>query len=284
MGESVPANRRRGAKAPSTKLPPLQPVPAARPVAGYVGGKKQLATELARRIEATPHTLYGEVFAGMAGVFFKRQLAPKAEALNDINRDVAGLFRILQHHYQPLMDFLRWQVASREEFSRLMEMNPDQLTDIQRAARFLFLQRMAFGGKVVGRSYGIDTRGPAGFDVGKLGVLLAAAHERLRGVYIECLPWDAFLDRWDRPGALFYLDPPYWGSEHYYGRTLFPRSEFERLATRLKTLKGRFILSVNDVPQLREMLSGFKIETARVTYTTGSNQQKHKNGELIVSG
>src|SRR5690554_2699583 len=86
----------------------LCPVPAAKPVAGYVGGKKQLAKTLAGRIEATPHALYGEVFAGMAGVCFRRGTAPKVEVLNDVSRDVACLFRVLQNHYQAFLDMLRW--------------------------------------------------------------------------------------------------------------------------------------------------------------------------------
>jgi DNA adenine methylase len=262
----------------------MRPVPTARPVAAYVGGKKQLAGAIARRIEAIPHRLYGEVFAGMAGVFFKRTIAPKAEVLNDVSRDVATLFRVLQNHHQALMDMLRWQVASRAEYDRLMGLDPDHLTDLQRAARFLFVQRLSFGGKVTGRTFGIDTAGPARFDVGKLAPLLAAAHERLAGVTIECLPWEAFLDRWDRTGALFYLDPPYWGSEHYYGRGLFPRSDFARLADRLRRLKGRFIMSVGDRPELRAMLAGFSIDSARVTYTTGGGASAKAGGELIVAG
>lgn len=262
-----------------TKTPAL----SAKPVAGYVGGKKQLARALAARIDADPHALYGEVFAGMAGVFFRRALKARVEVLNDISRDVATLFRVLQNHHQALMDMLRWQVASRAEYDRLMGLDPDHLTDLQRAARFLFVQRLAFGGKVTGRSFGFDTAGPARFDVSKLAPILAAAHERLAGVTVECLPWETFLDRWDRPHALFYLDPPYFGSEHYYGRGLFARADFARLADRLARLKGRFILTVNDTPETRRVFAGFAIEAARVTYTTGSSREKSTNGELIVT-
>lgn len=245
---------------------PYRPAPKARPVAPYVGGKKQLARRLAAMIEATPHELYGEVFAGMAGVFFKRRTAPKVEVLNDYSRDVANFFRVLQNHYQALLDMLKWQLTSREEWERLNGLDPERLTDLQRAARFLYLQRLAFGGKVAGRNFGVRYGGPASFDVTRLAPLLADVHERLAGVWIECLPWAAFLERWDRPGALFYLDPPYWGSEHYYGRALFGRDEYSAMAERLAQLKGRFILTVNDVPELREIFGGFAIDGVGVTY------------------
>lgn len=259
-------------------------VPKARPVAGYVGGKKQLAGRLAAMIEATPHDLYGEVFAGMAGVFFRRSRAPKTELLNDISRDVITFFRVLQNHYQALMDMLKWQLASCAEFERLMGQDPERLTDLQRAARFLYLQRLTFGGKVAGRTFGIDKGQGARFNAVALSDTLAAAHERLAGVWLECLPWEQLLDRWDRPGALFFLDPPYRGTEDYYGKGLFGPEDFARLADRLARLEGRFILTVNDHPDTRAAFGRFTIEEATVTYSTGGGSQKRGQGELIVSG
>jgi len=258
-------------------------VPKARPVAGYVGGKKQLARRLSGMIEATPHDLYGEVFAGMAGVFFRRRSAPKVEVLNDISRDVITFFRVLQNHLQALMDMLKWQLASRAEFDRLVGQDPERLTDLQRAARFLYLQRLTFGGKVSGRTFGIDPRGGSRFNMGILSETLAAAHERLAGVWLECLPWEEFLDRWDGPGALFFLDPPYRGTENYYGKGLFAAEDFARLADRLERLKGRFILTVNDHPDTRAAFGRFRLEEATVTYTTGGHDQKPGQGELIVT-
>ena len=106
---------------------------------------------------------------------------------------------------------------------RLRAQEGDALTDLERAARFLYLQRLSFGGKVAGRSFGVDTTGPAQFDTNRLGPLLEAIHERLAGVTIECLDWRAFIERWDRPYALFYLDPPYHGTEGFLRRQVPPR-------------------------------------------------------------
>ncbi|RDJ20444.1 hypothetical protein DWF00_04565 [Bosea caraganae] len=118
--------------------------------------------------------------------------------------------------------------------------NPDTLTDLERAARFLYLQKLALGGKVASQSFGIDTKAPARFDITRLSSLLEAVHDRLSGVWIECLPWQEFIRRWDRPGTLFYLDPPYWGTEHFYGRGMFGREEFEQLSGALQAPQGRF--------------------------------------------
>jgi DNA adenine methylase len=261
----------------------LSPVFPVRPVAPYFGGKKNLAKRLVARINATPHDAYAEVFVGMGGVFFRRNQRPKAEFINDWSEDVATFFRVLQHHYVAFMDLLRWQVTSRAGFERLIQTDPSTLTDMQRAARFLYLQRLAFGGKVTGRNFGVSNERPARFDVTKLGPELEAVHERLSGVVIERLPWADFIRRYDRAGTLFYLDPPYYGCEGDYGRDLFDRSQFEQMAEVLMGIKGRFILSLNDHPEVRRIFHGFTIEAVEVTYSVSQRNNGQKAGEVIIS-
>jgi DNA adenine methylase len=253
------------------------------PLAGYVGGKRQLARTIIEQIGRVEHTLYAEPFVGMGGVFLRRPVRPKAEAINDYSRDVAIFFRILQRHHQAFLDMLKWQVSSRAEFERLNAQDPDTLTDLERAARFLYLQRLSFGGKVSSRTFGIDTNTGARFDITRLVPLLEAAHERLAGVWIDCLPWAEFIRRWDRPGTLFYLDPPYWGTEGYYGKGLFARDDFERIAAALRGLQGRFILSINDVPEIREIFSWASIEPVSLSYQAGGGGNAKLARELIIT-
>lgn len=263
----------------------LEPVSPVSPVAGYVGGKRALAGRLVKMIADVPHAIYAEPFVGMGGVFLRRTMAPKSEIINDRNGEVANLFRILQRHYVPFMDHLRFKLTTRREFERLKATDPATLTDIERAARFLYLQRLAFGGKVAGQNFGVSPRDSAGFNILKLAPILEAVHERLAGVVIENLDWIDFLARYDRPETLFYLDPPYWGSEHYYGRDLFGRDQFAAMAARLSALQGRFILSVNDAPEVRGIFSGFEMEPAELSYrVAGGNRPATKARELIVSG
>lgn len=260
-----------------------RPVSPVRPAAAYIGGKKRLAERIARRIEAVPHDVYAEPFVGMGGIFFRRQWAPKCEVINDISRDVATLFRILQRHYPQFLETLKFQITSRREFERLAGCDPSTLTDLERAARFVYLQRLAFGGKVACRSFGVATSGGARFDLTKLGPILEAIHERLAGVVIECLSWADFLPRYDTPGTLFYLDPPYWGSESDYGAGVFAASDFARLAAALAAIKGRFILSVNDVPATREAFADFLIEPIATRYTIAGGEWSEA-AEILVMG
>lgn len=253
------------------------------PLAGYVGGKKQLARTIIARIGEIEHDLYAEPFIGMGGVFLRRPSRPKVEVINDASQDVATFFRVLQRHYQAFLDMLKWQVTSRAEFARLAAQDPATLTDLERSARFLYLQRLSFGGKVASRSFGIDTGGPARFDITRLVPLLEAVHERLAGVWIDCLGFEAFIQRWDRPRTLFYLDPPYWGTEHYYGRGLFERSDFERLSAALQGVQGRFILSLNDVPEVRELFAWASIETVELSYQAGGAGHTKRVREVVIS-
>jgi len=228
------------------------------------------------------HESYVEPFVGMGGIFLRRPWRAQAEVINDISRDVATLFRVLQRHYVPLMDMLRWQITSRAEFERLVEAVPETLTDLERAARFLYLQRTAFGGKITGRSFGMTPTGPARFDVTKLGAILEEVHERLAGVVIECLSFDKLIEAYDRPGTLFYLDPPYFGCEKDYGDGVFCREDFERLAARLAGIKGQFLLSLNDTPEVREIFGAFQQDAVDVQYSVNGREQK-AFGELLIS-
>lgn len=262
----------------------MRPVEPTRTPSGYIGGKRNLSRRIIALIETVPHAAYAEAFVGMGGIFLRRRSAPPTEVINDASGDVATLFRILQRHYTPFMDMLRYQVTSRREFERLQASDPTTLTDLERAARFLYLQRLAFGGKVAGRSFGVTVSGPARFNVLKLAPLLEEVHERLAGVVIEQLPWQAFLARYDRPGTLFYLDPPYWGCEGDYGAGMFDRDEFAELAGRLAQIRGRFILSINDVPEIRSLFTSFSLEAVETTYFLPGAGNSRRAGELIITG
>jgi DNA adenine methylase len=179
------------------------------------------------------------------------------------------------------MDTLKFQITSRREFERLKACDPATLTDLERAARFIYLQKLAFGGKVAGQNFGVSTERGARFNLTKLAPQLEDIHERLAGVVIENLDWLEFINRYDRPGTLFYLDPPYFGSEGDYGKALFGRDQFAAMAERLTAIKGRFILSINDVPEIRQLFSGCQIHPVELTYSIAGGSGTSAK-ELII--
>lgn len=249
---------------------PLTPARPAQPIAPYIGGKKNLAARIVARIAEIPHATYVEPFIGMGGVFLRRPFKASAEVINDISGDVVVLFSVLQRHYQALMDMLRWQLTSGAEFERLLAALPDTLTDLERAARFLYIQRVTYGGKVRGRSFGVSPATAGRFDVTSLAPMLAEVHDRLAGVTIERLPWSDLIARYDTPATLFYLDPPYWGCETDYGPGVFSPADFHRMAQQLSAIQGKFLLSINDVPEIHEIFAAFEIEAVETTYSIGA--------------
>ncbi|MBP3402402.1 MAG: DNA adenine methylase, partial [Alphaproteobacteria bacterium] len=251
------------------------------PLAPYLGGKFRLSKRIINKIEQIQHKIYAEPFVGMGGIFLRRTQIPKAEIINDINGELVNLYRIVRRYPNTLYKETEFMFASRQEFERLLKTQPETLTDIERAARFLYLQNQAFGGKVTGQSFGVSIDRPARFDFVKLNDRIRAVGERLASVTIERQDFETFIKRYDTKDTLFYLDPPYWGNETDYGKGVFTRADFERLRDCLTGIKGRFILSLNDTPQVKELFKNFTIEQTDVTYSISKTGCCNRS-ELII--
>lgn len=251
------------------------------PIAPYLGGKRLLAKTIVPLIEKIPHNIYCEPFMGMGGIFFRRTQKPKCEAINDINSEIVNMFRMVERFPDYLADMLRFKICSRAEFKRMLATPPLLLTELERAVRYLYIQKNAFGGKTFSQVFGV-TLERTRFDSERIIPQIHMLHKRLAGVYVECLPYAEFIKRYDRPDTLFYLDPPYWGCESFYGKDFFSRADFGELAKLLKGIKGRFILSINDVPEIRQIFKSFYIKEVQTMYITGTQSGKAA-AELLVS-
>ena len=248
----------------------------ASPIIPWLGGKRRIADTLLNRFP--PHECYVEVFAGGAALYFLRHPAP-VEVINDVNGDLVTLYRVVQNHLEEFVRQFKWALSSREVFKWLQDTPPHTLTDIQRAARFYYLQHQAFGGKVDGQTWGTATTAPP-VNLLRIEESLSAAHLRLSGAYIERLDWATCIDKYDRPHSLFYCDPPYWETEGY--GVPFEWEQYERLAARLATLKGKAIVSLNDHPDIRRCFAAFQTETLSIDYTVGGGAKPATRSELII--
>jgi len=228
----------------------------------YIGGKRMLAKEI---IALFPkHTTYVEAFAGGAQVFFHKDPSP-VEVLNDLDGEIVNFFRICQQHHEELVRYLRFMVVSREWHALLKSADPAGLTDIQRAARHLFLLKNSFASLVLKLDYKCHVVQPPGFNPERIPQLIEETHERLARVQIEHLPYDEVLRHYDRPATLFYLDPPYYGRKLY--RHNLEHDDFAKMAEILDGLKGKFVLSLNDLPEVRSLFKRFKMRGIDLHYT-----------------
>ena len=220
-------------------------------------------------------------------MLLRRRTRSKSEVINDRNREIVNLFRIMREHPEELGRQFEWLLASRAEFPRVLTIAPELLTDVQRAARFAFLQRLTFGGQPAHLSsqgnFGVNTHYRARMRTRHLQRRVRAAHRRLEGVHVECLEWAEFIRRFDGPATLFYIDPPYWGHEQDYGRGLFSRADFAHMAKLLHALKGRLILSLNDRPEVRELFAGYEFDEVCTTYTANARSPVRAR-ELLITG
>lgn len=245
----------------------------------YLGGKSLLANKIIPKIPE--HTCYCEVFAGAAWLLFKKEES-QVEIINDINTDLVTLYRVVKLHLDEFVRYLKWILVARDEFARFKIEAPESLTDIQRAVRFYYLLRSGYGGKVKNPTININTTRPSGFNLLRLEEELSEVHLRLSRVYIENKPYQKLIERYDKPHTFFYLDPPYHGYEDYYGDGIFSSDDFMVLRDLLASVQGKFIMSINNTPQIREIFGQFNIETVATTYTAAGANKRVAVRELLI--
>ena len=236
------------------------------PLSGWMGGKSLLAKRIVERLPE--HQCYVEPFAGAAWILFNKPES-KAEILNDINHDIVNLYRVIRNHYEEFINCFNLLLVSREEFTRLRAVLPETLTDIQRAVRFYYLHHCGFNGRVKAPTFRCATGTKPKMNLLLLKEQITAVHERLRRVYVECRPYAEVISLYDRPDTVFYVDPPYFGCETYYGNGIFAQDDFSILAAQLQGIQGKCVISLNDAPEIREVFKGFRLEEISTGYTAG---------------
>jgi DNA adenine methylase len=264
-----------------TDIAKAENVPKTNTVIPWPGGKTRLLQHLLPLLSDNPHTCYVEAFAGGAALLFAREPA-KTEVLNDTHGELVRLYRVLGVHLEEFVRQFKWSLTSREMFRWERLKHVDTLTDIQRAARFYYMQRLAFGGKAQGQTFGTSHTSPKRINLLRLEEELSAAHLRLHRVVVEQLSWQDCIARYDAPHTLFLLDPPYWQTEGYGNP--FPIEEYDQLAEVMATLQGRAILTINDHPDMRARFDRFGGKTVGIRYTIGGGKGAQRSERIYVAG
>lgn len=239
-------------------------------IIAWLGGKSRLADTIVSKIP--PHTCYVEVFCGGAHVYFTKQPS-RVEVINDINGELVNLYRIAQNHLEEFIRQFKYMLVSREQYDKYKTTPPEVMTDIQRAVRFYYLLKMSFGAKLTGQNFGYSATTPPRLNLLRVEEDLSAAHIRLARTNIENLPYSACIAKYDSADTFLYLDPPYFDCEGDYGVGIFDKEDFARLHDILLSVQGRFMMSINDVPQIRDTFSDFRIEEVETVYSVGGRQK-----------
>lgn len=250
------------------------------PMLRWMGGKTKLAKHI---LSIFPkHTCYVEPFCGGAAILLRKQRA-KSEVINDANGELINLYRCVKYHPNELVKQSTGMLHSRWLFENLKTQNPIHLTDIQRAARFYSLNRMAFGGGMKNPSFGYTRSSAAGLSVKRFSRDVDLISQRLDGVFIEHLDWHDCGQRYDSKDTLIYCDPPYFGTCDY--GIDFGIEHYVKMAELAKTMQGKMIISVNDIKAMRDVFNGLDIKQLPIKYSRGlaeSGGTRKESFELLI--
>lgn len=240
-----------------------------------VGGKSKLRNTI---IEMIPkHTCYVELFFGAGWVYFGKEES-KVEVINDIDRELVNLFKTIKYHSPEIERLLQYEFSGRDIFEEYKNCSIEYLTEIHRAIRFLYLITQSFAGK--GKVYGYGTTTKPSQHIFK--EVLGEIRERLKNTYVENLSFEKIIDKYDREHSFFFCDPPYFETSGYDNK--FGEDEHIILLDKLKNLKGKFLLTINDHPKVREWYKDFNIKKVEVNYSVSKDEKgRGKYKELIIT-
>lgn len=240
-----------------------------------VGGKSKLRNTI---IEMIPnHTCYVELFFGAGWVYFGKEES-KVEVINDIDSELVNLFKTIKYHSPEIERLLQYEFSGRDIFEEYKNCSIEYLTEIHRAIRFLYLITQSFAGK--GKVYGYGTTKKPSQHIFK--EVLGEISERLKNTYVENSSFEKIIDKYDREHSFFFCDPPYFETSGYDNK--FGEEEHIMLLDKLKNLKGKFLLTINDNPKVREWYKDFNIKEVEVNYSVSKDEKgRGKYKELIIT-
>lgn len=224
---------------------------------------------------------YIEVFGGGGWVLFYKPQGNDFEVYNDFNSNLVNLYRCVREQPKELINELQYMLNSRLDFEYMKYMMHSKtvLPDIRRAAYYYALIRYSYASS-------IDSFGSQPHSMWNNFPLIQSASRRLQKVIIENKDFEKLISQYDRPESFFYCDPPYYETESYYEGGGFGRDDHERLANKLCSIQGKFLLSYNDCPEIRKLYSrpGIVIEgTTRLSNIAQRYEGGKQYPELLIS-
>jgi DNA adenine methylase len=254
----------------------------------WVGGKSRLRKSI---IPLLPdHTCYVELFSGAAWVLFGKPPSD-VEVLNDIDQDLINFFQVVKKKPKELIAAFEWELVARAEFERIAGLDPNTLSDIERAHRFYYLIMAGWGGELNYPRFqtSITDGGHGNRLIGALKTLeqrLQPVHDRLRTVIIECLPWQKCFERYDRDGTVMYIDPPYPGNKCNYANNMRDWQDHFALHEHLSQSRCKWILSSYDVPEIRALYADsfiFPVESLSGMNVKKDGGERSINREVLIT-
>lgn len=232
-------------------------VQAERRVFTIYGGKVRLASKIVALFP--PHRLYTEAYVGGGSVFLAKPRC-NYEALNDRDSRIVDVYRALRDYPEELLTALEQTPYARVEYERCRGSDGGS-SCVENARRFLVVVAQSVGSTPTGtgwrrQKYPPSRNGNYAKQWGSYSESVAAFLDSFRGVYLECMDGVEFLQAYDAPGVLHYVDPPYDPAvcdSGWYDSTV----DHDLLLATLLSLQGMVVLSGYASPRYQKALVGW---------------------------
>ncbi len=186
-----------------------------KPFVKWVGGKRQLLAQF-RKLNLYPPELfdirtgrYFEPFVGGGAVFF--DLLPEKGFLSDLNKDLVTTYNVIKNNVDALIASLKKHEINKDYFLKVRAQDPNKLSDLDIASRFIFLNRTCFNGM-----YRVNSKGGFNVPYGKYTNPLICDEDNLKkvskalqGIQIKHQDYKEVLNK-AKTGDFVYFDPPYY--------------------------------------------------------------------------
>lgn len=263
----------------------------ARPFVKWAGGKTSILATLRRFVPAW-YNRYYEPFVGGGAMFF--DLAPTDAVLSDSNEELIHCYTVVRDNPEELLAALEHYKISERRFYEIRAQQPSSLSAVQRAARFVYLNKTCFNGL-----YRVNKRGQFNSPFGHYKQATLADEERLRAASdvlqnaeLRSGEFDEIILEQAKAGDFIYFDPPYHPVSEYsdfkrYTKSQFRHEDHVRLASVFKELDKRgciLLLSNSWHEEMIRLYKEFRIETVQAPrFINCKGDRRGDIREIIVS-
>lgn len=263
---------------------------AIKPFLKWAGGKTQLIPELSKFIP-TDFNKYIEPFIGGGAFFF--YLNPKEAIISDSNEELITTYIAVRDNVEEIIKILENYKNEEAFFYKIRSLNPNDLTNTERAARLIYLNKTCFNGL-----YRVNKNGKFNVPYGKRKgeflnrKQLRDSSEFLQNTIILNSDYLTTLKKYAEKGDFIYLDPPYYPVGKYsdfkrYTKEFFYhedhvilKEEFDRLLN----MGCRVLLTNSDHPVVLELYRDYEIKELDTKRLISSNAKTRNGRDIIVIG
>lgn len=263
------------------------------PIVKWVGGKRQLMFELIKNMPKS-YNRYFEPFIGGGALFF--ELQPEQAYISDMNEELINLYSVVRDNVYELIKDLSKHEVSKEYFLEIRNIDRTEqyteLSDVERASRFIYLNRTCFNGM-----YRVNSQGQFNVPFGhykKPRIIdennLLNCSELLKKTEIKCADFSEILTK-VKKGDLVYFDPPYVPLNETSSFTSYTKDGFDiNMQFKLRDVcdeldnKGvKFMLSNSDTKLVNELYVNYEIKKVFASRQINANADgRGKITEVLV--